>query len=559
MAGWQRRIGYDQQRAYLQEIVPDRNRGGGRRDRAERKHLRKNSESKAPPQQADQSERDGKPWRLTIRCDILRSSAEGGPRRVVDGVRRSRGGDDRNADARWTALSSLSSRRARPVLMLDKTVPNNDPSPSSNQPRRSTGWLIQKAGTMSAVQAAGAGLTFALHVLVARRFGSEVYGLFSHAIALAGLLSMLAPLGWNNAIVRFISQYRDERSWEALTGSWKTCASTTLVVSVAISTTLLGVAFTLEGKPELRISLVLASTLVPLMAGLEVTRRALQALSRFAASLVPEQVILPLIAVAAALSVPVATGWRLLLPLYSVAAFFAFASSRLQLARAFPVEAQHAKPAFRRREWHATALPMLGSSIGYLVLNRLDVALLGTMVTMSEVGSYSAARRIVMLGSFALASLNSVVAPGLAASYGQGAYGEFERLVRRVRLISCAVGLPAFTLLLVVPDLFLWLFNVSGPEARTVLRVLAVGQIINVATGPVGTAMAMSSHERAQAIICGMAAAFAVVTMPFAVARWGLVGAAAVTASSIALQNILMMIALERVHRDHAKGAVSGA
>ena len=214
---------------------------------------------------------------------------------------------------------------------------------------------------------------------------------------------------------------------------------------------------------------------------------------------------------------------------------------------------------YRTRKWYAIALPMLGSSLGYLVLNRADVLILGMIAEMEEVGHFSAAKRIVMIGTFALGSLNVIAGPILAAAYHTRSYERFKNTITRIRLLSCVVGLPCFVLMFIWPQLFLSLFSVYDATAAKVVQVLAIGQMVNVATGPVGVAMAMASMERIQAVLCGVTSLASIIALPLAVRSWGIIGAAYTVAGAVAFQNLMMLVLLHAMFReDHLHPPESG-
>lgn len=57
------------------------------------------------------------------------------------------------------------------------------------------------------INVVGVGLMFLMHSILGRLIGPEQYGIFSHALSIAMVLSIVAPLGWHTALMRFVAQY----------------------------------------------------------------------------------------------------------------------------------------------------------------------------------------------------------------------------------------------------------------------------------------------------------------------------------------------------------------
>jgi O-antigen/teichoic acid export membrane protein len=403
--------------------------------------------------------------------------------------------------------------------------------------------LILRAAATGLVQLAGAGVVFVMHAAVATKLGPESYGTFAHALALAGLVGMLATLGWNNASVRFVAHYENAKSWGMLrafrirSGQVVYGASTLLAIG-------LGLASLLGFRPDLRLSILTAAVLIPVYAGMELNRRTLQGFGHPASSLVPEQILLPALMCAWVWSS--GSDLRSAMVAFVVLGVGCLLVAHVQARRAFPVVVRETSPQFRTRDWFAVALPLMGGSVAYLVLNRADVVLLGLVADMAVVGEYAAARRVVMLGTLALAALNIVAGPSFAAAHGAGDLAEFRAVFRRVQRLSWAVGFPVFVAFLILPAFPLRFFGMESGAAPALLRILVLGQVVNVATGPVGMAMSMGSLERSQAAICGACAIGMVVLFPLALRIWGVEGAAWVTAGTIAVQNLSMLAVLSR-------------
>jgi O-antigen/teichoic acid export membrane protein len=112
--------------------------------------------------------------------------------------------------------------------------------------------------------------------------------------------------------------------------------------------------------------------------------------------------------------------------------------------------------------------------------------------------------------------------------------------------VSTGGALPVAGVMLVWPGELLSLFGADYEAGTFVLRALAVGQLINAATGPVGYALLMSGQERAFARITAGALALAIASHSVVIPLFGIEGAAVVSAVVIGTQNVIMRAVFQR-------------
>ena len=156
------------------------------------------------------------------------------------------------------------------------------------------------------------------------------------------------------------------------------------------------------------------------------------------------------------------------------------------------------------------------------------------------------ARRTAILTSFILMAVNLVVAPKFAALYKQGKTNELESIALQATRLMVLFALPIVGFMLLFPEWLMWLFGEEYKAGANLLRILAVGQFINVMTGSVGFLLSMSGHERDLrnvVFICGpMAIILALILTPL----YGVTGAAVATAIALASQNLLAVGMVKR-------------
>jgi O-antigen/teichoic acid export membrane protein len=143
-----------------------------------------------------------------------------------------------------------------------------------------------------------------------------------------------------------------------------------------------------------------------------------------------------------------------------------------------------------------------------------------------------------------LSAVNIVVAPQFAALHAAGDAAGLKRVAQRSAFWTRAIAVPALLVLLTVPDLILQVFGPQFKEGAWALRILAVGQFVNLATGPVGIILLMTGNEKIMRNNIAVSAALNLIGNLVLVPTYGAIGAAASTATALVFMNIVSWAAV---------------
>jgi O-antigen/teichoic acid export membrane protein len=180
------------------------------------------------------------------------------------------------------------------------------------------------------------------------------------------------------------------------------------------------------------------------------------------------------------------------------------------------------------------------------LLSRSDLLMLGMLADTTSVGIYAVASRVTDLVAFALTAINVIFAPNIAALHARGDHAALQAMVTTTAwwaaLSALVIGLPLF----VLAGTVLSLFGDAFTSGTVVLRILLVGQIVNVAAGSVGPMLTMTGHERQAAIVLGVAAAAQIGMNTAMIPLFGMEGAAVTTALTVIGWNLAMGILVWR-------------
>jgi O-antigen/teichoic acid export membrane protein len=163
----------------------------------------------------------------------------------------------------------------------------------------------------------------------------------------------------------------------------------------------------------------------------------------------------------------------------------------------------------------------------------------GVFNTPQELASLAVARNTSILITFLLAAVSYVSAPRFASMYKENKLKELERYVRNTTRLLIFTSLPVILFMMIFPDFLMSLFGKGFEGGSGYLRVLVLGQFINVATGSVGYLLTMSGHEKDMRNITIINGVLAVVLALILNPIFGAMGSAISTAIAVALSNIM--------------------
>ena len=150
-------------------------------------------------------------------------------------------------------------------------------------------------GSSLLARIASAGAAFGLHALLARLAGADQYGTFSYVLACLGIAVLLAGLGLDLSLVRYVAVYRAQAAWPYLTGLWRW--SRRLVLTAACVIAALAALLLAYTRHDLSASLVrtgwIACCVLPLAALLRLSEARLLGLKRVVLAQLPDGVFRP--------------------------------------------------------------------------------------------------------------------------------------------------------------------------------------------------------------------------------------------------------------------------
>lgn len=413
--------------------------------------------------------------------------------------------------------------------------------------------FTQTAGN-AGLNGATLAFSFVIALLLSRLLGPEDFGAYAFAISWGLLLAVPASLGLSPLVVREVAMYRVRKDWGRMRGLLRRANQAALGASFAICVTA-AATFAVLGWPDAPLfePTLVGLAMVPLIALFLLRQAAMQGFGVVVLARVPETLVAPLGVVAlvvvleTALSDGLSASWAV--GAQVLAAAFAALVGAYLLRRTLPDQLRDAEPLDETRIWLMGAFPILLASGIQAINGQAGTILTGSIAGPEEAGVYSVAVRIAALLPFLLLAAVPSLMPTIAELYERGESEALERLLTRAARLVFLGSLPLALGAIVFAEPVLELFGLDFAAGVDALRILCLGQLVNVATGFAGTILLMVG-EAGQATWA--AAAGTIVNLCLSAAlipSLGADGAAVGMAASIATTNVLMAYLLWRRRR----------
>ncbi len=407
--------------------------------------------------------------------------------------------------------------------------------------------MLRAAGAGVAARVVAVLASLISTIVLARVLGPENYGTYAYVIAVIALLSLPVQMGLPTLIVRETAAAAAREDWALMRGIW-TWSTRVIVITSAILVAIVGgalIAFPGVVGAERYDALVWGVLLIPFLAFAAAREAAMRGLRAIVLSSLPDQILRPLLVAALVLSAGAILGTalsaRLALQLTLCAAAVSFCLGAALLLRIRPREvASLNQSTMRHSDWLRTIGPFSLIAGLQLVRDSTDILMLGLWYGDADVGLYRIALSISNLAGFGLVALNIVAQPYIVSAFTARQTRALESLVRKIATLAASVAL-------VVAGLIWWqgeaiislLFGAAYVGAFSPLAILTAGSVAYAVFGLGATLLAMTGHEKKVLWSSVFSVGLNVLGNAILIPRYGLNGAAAATAGSLAFGEIL--------------------
>ena len=385
---------------------------------------------------------------------------------------------------------------------------------------------------------------FLLQILLTRTLGAASYGVYSYAQTILSVVGVFARLGVTQSIMRFVPEFKDEKSTQ---GSYVTIAFSTSIVGAIVVSILL---FSFAGKinhltlenPLLTDILRIFALFLPLQVSIQAISNTFRAFEDAKNQIFIRDVLVPVlnvvsVAIALVLGATIvgASGAVAFAGLLAVAISLSLLINRTDIDVNFDINRSELY-----RYYHFS-VPLTLTAAGSLLYTNIDRLMIGYFLGDVEVGIYAVAIGLATVTGLALSGLNQLFPPIASKLHSRHEREELQKVFQTVTRWSFTLCLLPAVLLYTFRFEVLWLFGSEFTRGSVVLSLFLVGQVTRSAVGPSGYMLMMSNHQYVVLFnrwFLGVANAVANYIM---ITRYGFVGAAVASALTLALVNLFRL------------------
>jgi O-antigen/teichoic acid export membrane protein len=347
------------------------------------------------------------------------------------------------------------------------------------------GTTIVLAGTI-----VGTLLGFASRVIVVRYITQSEYGVFSLAVTLVGVFSVIATLGLGEGAARYIAYFRGKNEPSKIKGVVFSSLGFTLIASVLLSIALFFTSDILSTRafsdPDLSTPLKIFSAAIPFSVLTSMLITIFRGFDRVDVQVYFQNILhtalFPLL-----LGIIIFFGLGFLGVIYAslaatVITCLALAIYTIKKAPLPLRTGESASPI--GKELLLFSLPLLATSMFAMVILWTDTLMLGYFKTSSEVGLYNGALPLARLISIPYTSMAFIYVPVVSQLYSRGLMKEMKRSYQVLTKWIFSLSWPLALILLLFPVTTLnFFFGYQYTEAATALRILTLGLLCDTFLG----------------------------------------------------------------------------
>ncbi len=399
--------------------------------------------------------------------------------------------------------------------------------------------------------------TYFLLIFISRKLGKEGVGIYNLCLATSGILVMVGCLGFNTAIVRFVSEYRSKKFLHTIRSLYGKIIRLSILISGLITIVLFFgsefIATRLFDDVNLIQPLRITAFIVPLMVLATLNVEFIRGLKQVHVSEYLRNLNILLITLAGTYAMT----FFVLTPedplrFYAVGAGISALVGFIYVNRFFRREASDvANPEeaeFEFKPHLLIALPMIITAFIQLINGKVDTLMLAYFETTALVGVFSMAFKLSVITNFVIGALKTIAMPKISELFWGGETEKLNRVISFSTLIIFLFAFPISLLLFLFPEFVLNFVSEEFVEGATTLRIFAVSQLINAASGMVAVFLNMSGNQAVFTRIALTTTCLNIILNLILIPRYGIEGAAIATLIANASWNIAGAVFIYRKH-----------
>ncbi len=372
--------------------------------------------------------------------------------------------------------------------------------------------VIEKSFRVLFLQFAAVLFVFAGNVLIARFYGETIYGLYSHVFNWISILTIFAQAGMDDYHIAVIPALHLQNDYPAIRKVLKysvTAISVASVLIVVFFNTIITI-FPIAGLTENRMVFFAGLWMIILFALSSNFSSFLRGYGVIVKSQLAEKIIRPLLFLMFLIVFYTAyPAWRdvyLLFVLTAISLFAGFLFLIVLIKRSVTHENNSQLSSVAEINFRRTRF-FLALSVLYLLTSRLDILVLGSLSSVTDVGHYNVALKMSEIISYPIVIMNIVIPTFLSRQHFLENRRELFRLIQNGSRVTLIASVFIFVIALVAGKWLMGLYGDNFEVAFIPMVILCCAHLVTAFAGPVAIYFVVSGREK-QATFCMLANVF---------------------------------------------------
>ncbi len=391
---------------------------------------------------------------------------------------------------------------------------------------------------------------FITALILARFIGAEQYGLYQLSLNTVTLVSGVALLGLDTALVRFVAIAAARRDQKRLWGVLQIGIGIPALISVITGVGLFALAYPVAEHVFHDMRLVpllqLVSLVIPTITMSDLLVGAVRGFKNMEYPVIAQFMVQPAFRLAATLLIAVSglDAFRAI-AIFGLSDLIATLMLVYYLNKLFPIRRPLRPANYNLKEIMAYATPEWIAGMMDKFRFNIQALLIGSLNTIAGVGIFAVADQINILGHDFYTSINISARPLIAELHDQGEHNQLERVYQTATKWSLIVNLPLFLLIILFPIELLSIFGESFTGGAAALVILAWANLVDIGTGMCGTILNMTGYTKLKLVNNIVSLSLSILLNILLIPRMGILGAAL---SVLIVQSLLNLVRMGQVY-----------
>lgn len=410
--------------------------------------------------------------------------------------------------------------------------------------------VVKKSSSSLIVKLLGMAATFLISIILGRTVGPEGLGIINLANRVVAIVLIFSMLGMNNVILKEIAIAFERKNWQQVVNTMFTAYRINIPLALILSTVFIlltpWISYDFFKEPQLEIPLIIALVVVVPQVISRILASSIRGFRKiWQSNLINDT----LSATFVAFGLVILLLLKIEITVINIAVLFAISKLIITLAvgiywkKLFKFSG---RGALRIKDMLKVGLPLLIVSSTSMIAANADTIMLGWLSNTQEIGFYSVASRLGMLTNFLLLIAISTLSPKIASLFAEKKIKELERMVQQVTKGLFFLGLFSLIAFIFAGEYILSLWGNGFIGSYWILIIITVGQFFNISTGSTGIILMMTGNERTIGKITFLSAVINLALNYFLIPKFGAMGAAVSTASTVTIENIIKVIVVKK-------------